>query len=113
MSGACVTYLEPAPPDVAWITLDELKAQLYIAHDWDDAPLTALLTQTSTRILLHLGPRGDPTWTPATVPSDIKAAVLKLSVAWWARRGDPAGSDVNVWRDIDLLLAMRRDPVVG
>ena len=105
--------LQPAPPDVAWITLDELKAQLYITHTWDDVPLTALLTQASTAILLYLGPRGDPAWTALTVPSDIKAAVLKLAVAWWAARGAPIAKDDLVWQAIDLLLARRRDPAIA
>jgi len=104
--------LAPAPPDVNWITLDELKAQLYITHSWDDPPLTKLITQASTAILLYLGPRGDPSWTPATVPADIGAAVLKLAVAWWAGRGDPAANDSKTWKEIGLLLERRRDPAL-
>jgi hypothetical protein len=102
----------PAPPDVTWITLDELKAQLYITHTWDDPPLTKLLTQASTAILIYLGPRGDATWTPTSVPADIGAAVLKLAVAWWAGRGNPAANDEKTWTEIRLLLERRRDPAL-
>jgi hypothetical protein len=104
--------LLPAPPDVAWVTLDELKAQLYITHTWDDPALTQLTTRASTAILDFLGTRGDPTWTPATVPSYVAVAVLKLAVAWWAARGDPSASDERAWRDVTLLLERRRDPAV-
>jgi len=103
----------PLPPDVTWITLAQLKAQLYIAHDWDDAALGELATAASTAIELYLWPRVDPAWTDATVPADIRAGVLKLAVAMWAGRGLPVSKDDAIWRDVGLLLERRRDPVLG
>lgn len=105
--------LPPAPPDVTWITLEQLKAQLYITHSWDDVALGELSTAASTAILGYLGPRGDPAWTALTVPADIRAAVLKLAVAMWAGRGLPVSRDDAVWRDVGLLLDRRRDPAIA
>lgn len=106
--------LPPVVPDVSWVTLDELKAQLRVTHDWDDTAITALGTQASTAILGYLKARGDPTWTPTTVPSDIKAAVLRLAGTYWRSRGDdPKPPDEATWMAIGLLLARRRDPALA
>jgi len=106
--------LPPTVPDVSWVTLDELKAQLYITSTVDDAALTQLGTECSTAILLYLHPRGDATWTAATVPSDVKQAVKRLATAYWTDRGDdPKGSAGTVWTDIGLLLARRKDLVIA
>lgn len=104
----------PVLPDVSWCTLTELKTQVHVAHDWDDVELTALGVQASTAILGYLHPRGDPTWTDATVPSDVKRAVLLLVGLYWRSRGDdPNPPDDETWKAIGLLLARRRDPVLA
>jgi len=107
--------LQPSPPDVVWLTLDELKAQLYITHAWDDAALTQLITEASTAIALYLHPRVEATWVdPTTVPADVKQAVKHLATAYWRDRGDdPQGTAKTVWDDIDVLLKRRRDPVLA
>jgi hypothetical protein len=103
-------------PDVTWVTLDELKAQLYITHTADDAALTALSTQASTAILGYLKSHGDPTWTPPTVPADVKRAVLLLATYYWGPggRGDVLQNpDDSVWPTIERLLARRRVPAMA
>lgn len=105
---------DPRPPDVSWVTLEEVKTQLHVSHSWDDVELTALGTQASTAILGYLHPRGDPAWTDATVPTDVKRAVLLLVGLYWRSRGDdPKPADEATWMAIGLLLARRRDPVIA
>lgn len=103
-------------PNVSWVTLDELKDQLYITHDWDDAALTRLGTETSTAILGYLKNHGDPAWDATTVPVDVKRAVLLLATSYWSPsgRGDvPAKPDDSVWKHIEQLLARRRAPAIA
>jgi hypothetical protein len=115
-----MTDFVPVPPltvpDVSWVTLDELKAQLYITHSWDDAALTALATHASTAILGYLKHAGDPAWTPTTVPADVKRSVLLLATHYWSPtgRGDVLQTkDDSVWVTIELLLARRRAPAIA
>jgi len=107
--------LPPSLPDVSWVTLDEVKAQVHVAHDWDDAELTALGTQASSAIAGYLHPRVDPAWTDATtVPAEVKRAVLLLVGCYWMSRGDlTASPDAETWTAVGLLLARRRDPVLA
>lgn len=106
--------LPPTIPDVSWVTLEEVKNQVQVTHEWDDATLTALGKQASTAILGYLHPRADQAWTSTTVPSDVKRAVLLLVGLYWVSRGDiPNPPDDETWKAIGLLLARRRDPVIA
>jgi hypothetical protein len=106
---------EPKTAPVSWATLEEIKTQVHVAHDWDDAELTAIGTQASTAIAGLLHPRVDPAWVDATtVPPEVKRAVLLLVGLYWRSRGDdPNPADAATWMAIGLLLARRRDPVLA
>ena len=53
------------------------------------------------------------TYTEANVPGDVQAAILVMLTHLWEHRGDNMAPDADVWRAIDNLLAMKKDPVIA
>ena len=52
-------------------------------------------------------------WTEANVPGDVQAAVLVLLTHLWEHRGDNMEPDDSIWRAVNNLLAMKKDPVIA
>lgn len=54
------------------------------------------------------------TWTDATVPARVQAAVLLYLGNLWVNRGDlMASTDADVWQAIERLLVRDRDPALA
>lgn len=54
-----------------------------------------------------------PLWTEANVPGDVQAAVLVLLTHLWEHRGDNMEPHDSIWRAVNSLLAMKKDPVIA
>lgn len=52
-------------------------------------------------------------WTAENVPTDVQAAVLVLLTHLWEHRGDNMDPDETVWKAVNNLIAMKRDPVIA
>lgn len=52
-------------------------------------------------------------WTDATVPKPVQAAVLLMLTHLWDHRGDDMAADDTLWGAIGRLLARSRDPVIA
>jgi hypothetical protein len=98
----------------------EVKPHLRIRDTDHDADIAQKLETAQEAILAYLGPAGDATWIPETAPAAVKHAILILLTHYYEHRGDdmaPSASgatpDADVWRAIQNLLAMYRDPTVA
>jgi hypothetical protein len=54
-----------------------------------------------------------PTWTDATVPGPVQAAVLLLLTHLYKHRGDDPSADAALWEAIGRLLIRFRDPALA
>jgi hypothetical protein len=98
------------------ITLAQAKAHLYITlpdGDPGDADLQLKLDQAEAIIRGRLKTQNDPAWTPTTVPGAITSAILLLLGELHEHRGDDAKNNADVWRAIDNLLSLYRDPALA
>jgi len=79
--------------------------------------VTQKLEASSAAIRDYLKDRNDPTWTPATVPKWIQAAVLLLLTHQYEHRGDEFGADGenddHVWSAIGRLCERSRMPTLA
>lgn len=103
---------DPVVPEL--VTLAGAKEHLRIRDDDHDSDVDGKRLAASAIVFRHLKAQADPGWTAATVPGDVKSAVLVLLTFLYQERGDGAQqtSAVDVWTCIDRLLAWRRDPAV-
>lgn len=99
------------------LTLAEAKAQLQITDTVHDAIVAQKLAAAEEQVLAYLAAAGDPTWTPATAPLEVKNAILGLTTHYYEHRGDDfgvGGRDVAViWRELAEMLKMYRDPTLA
>ena len=102
-------------PDL--VTLDTGKVHLHITGTAYDADVTQKIASASGAIRDYLKDRNDPTWTPATAPPWIVAAVLLLLAHLYEHRGDSFGpvndNDDRVWAAIGQLCRRSRDPALA
>ena len=100
-------------------TVAEVKAiQLRITDAAHDADVEQKLATAQEAVLAYLGPAGDATWTPETAPVAVKHAILLLTVHYYEHRGDDLGSNARseeaiIWKELQKLLAMYRDPALA
>ncbi len=97
------------------VTLAEAKAHLRITDTASDADITEKLEEAQEQILARLGSAGDPTWTAADAPRQVRNAIKLLLDAFYERRGgDEGGSDSlrKALETIDDLLGLYRDPTI-
>jgi len=99
------------------LTLEEAKAQLRIVDFSEDAVITQKLKAAQEGILAFLGAGGDPTWTPATAPEEVKNAILGLMTHYFEHRGDDFGAtslaEAVIWRELAYMLRFYRDPAIA
>lgn len=102
------------------VTLDTAKFHLRITDDLHDADVQLKLTQAQAAMLDYLAEAVDDTWTAATVPRIVEAAILLYTTHLYEHRGDdmsPSASgstpDAAVWDAIRRLLARLRMQALG
>ena len=127
VSGPVEAFFLPAAPvlatlvaaatDPVLVTLETAKMHLRITGTAHDPDVTQKMTAASASIRDYLTERNDPTWTPATVPPWVEAAVLLLLTHLYEHRGDEFGSgnenDDRVWSAIANLLRRSRDAAMA
>jgi hypothetical protein len=117
MPAGGVVMAAAAVGDPPLVTLDAAKQHLRITDPLHDADVTEKLTSASGAIRDYLGSSDDPTWTPATVPPWISAAVLLLLAHLYEHRGDEFGpsadNDDRVWNAIANLCRRSRTPALA
>lgn len=109
------------------LTLAELKRRLR-NPDTDDADLRAIIAEASGMVIERVKylrtDDGSPSWasqvdawTPATVPSGIKAAVFKMALHLEKFRGGdmevPPQEKGYLPTDVDALITPHRDPTIA
>jgi hypothetical protein len=99
------------------LTLEDAKRQLGITDSAHDELVAQKLKAAEEGILAYLGTGGDPTWTTATAPEEVKDAILGLLTSYYEHRGDDFGSsnlaEAVIWRELAHKLRFYRDPTVG
>jgi len=99
------------------VTLTDAKAHLKITtpdgHP-GDADIQAKLDAAEGIIRKHLKLQDDPSWTPATVPPPIPAAILLQLADLDIHRGGPGDDNApNNWDRIQTMLRPYRDPALA
>lgn len=95
------------------VELAVMKVHLRETGTEKDAEITRKTLEAQSHVLQYLKKGADPTWTYATVPLHVAAAIEKLTVHLWEDRGDGLGITrlkYDIWTEIAELLAMHRDP---
>ena len=99
------------------LTLQEAKAQLQIVDPAHDAVVAQKLAAAEEGILAYLAAGGDPSWTPATAPLEVKDAILAYMTHKYEHRGDDFGAanqaEAVIWRLLAEMLKMYRDPTIA
>ena len=113
-------YATLPPPTVLLVSLATAKQHLRITDALHDADIELKLTQAQHAILDYLAEVVDETWTEATVPRIVEAAILIYLTHLYEHRGDdmsPSASgstpDEDVWAAIRRLLARLRMQAIG
>lgn len=97
----------------ALVTLERAKQQLKEVDSARDAEIESLIEESSAAILDYIGPNADPTWTAATVPAEIrKAVLLDIAAADMGRQGD-AKEPQPLSDAVKNVLRRWRDPVLA
>lgn len=53
------------------------------------------------------------TWTELTVPRAVQTAMLLVLTHLYEHRGDDQSSDEALWRSVNNLISLHRDPVIA
>lgn len=94
---------------VALATVEEAKTRTRIDDEAEDDEVEAIVDQATAIVVKHLK-KPDHGWTPETVPADIKAAVLVVSVRIY---DDPQGDELWLNQTVRDLLNGHRDPALA
>lgn len=101
------------------LALDVAKEHLKITDTDHDAEVQREADAASLAIVGYLDTAADPTWTTATLPDDVRQAMLLLLGLFDAERGGPGLDRVTVdvaemtWKAIERLLMRRRPPALA
>lgn len=96
------------------LALDVAKEHLKITDADHDAEVQRMADASSLAIVGYLDTKADPAWTTATVPDDVRHAMLLLLGLFDAERGGPGLDRVSAdeaertWKAIESLLMRRR-----
>ena len=98
------------------LTLDVAKEHLHETGNERDAEIQREADAASAIILGYLDLYADDTWTAATLPDDVRAAMLLMLGYLDADRGGPGidrtsnDDDETTWRAVASILSRRRLP---
>jgi hypothetical protein len=100
-----------------WTTAEVKALQLRITDAAHDSDIDEKLATAQEAVLAYLGPAAEATWTPETAPVAVKHAILLLTVHYYEHRGDDFGiarpDEAVIWKELQNLLAMYRDPALA
>lgn len=88
------------------VTLDDAKEHLRVTIPDEDGDIYRKVEQASAIVVIYLKGATAPTWTEATVPGQIKAAVLVVLEALHERK--PID-----WVSVERLCMQSRDPALA
>jgi hypothetical protein len=102
----------------ALVSLEQAKAHLRVSSTDSDDDIQLKIEQASTLILERCGSTAywraiTATWTDATVPQSVQAAILLMVGHLHENRGDDMKADEALWMAIDRLIPMNKDPVIA
>lgn len=95
----------------ALVTLEMARA--HVRQPVADLDLQVKVNQASAIIVKYLKSQADPTWTEATVPLPVQAAILLMVAHLDQNRGDVMDQDEHVWNAINRQLVGYRDPALA
>jgi hypothetical protein len=102
------------------LALDVAKEHLKITDTDHDAEVQREADAASLTIVGYLDTAADPNWTTATLPDDVRQAMLLMLGLFDAERGGPgldarmAGDSAEMtWKAIERLLMRRRPPALA
>jgi len=100
------------------VTMAQAKLQLRIPTDESDADISMKLDQAEAIVINKCNSTAwwravTPTWTAATVPRGVHAAILIVLTHLYEHRGDDMGMDEKLWEAVDRLIVAFRDPVIS
>jgi hypothetical protein len=97
-----------------WTVAEVKQLQLRITDAAHDADVQEKLDAAEEYVLAYLGPAADATWTPTTAPRVVKNAILMMTMYLYEHRGDDtAPNDADIFRKLQNLLALYRDPAMA
>jgi Phage gp6-like head-tail connector protein len=70
-----------------FLTLARAKEELRVTHAYEDAVITDKVAQATDLVIRYLDTKADPTWTAATVPLAVTAAILMTLEDLYVHRG--------------------------
>ena len=113
-----LTYSRVTLAGPLWTTAEVKAIQLRITDAAQDADIDEKLATAQEAVLAYLGPAADASWTPASAPVAVKHAILLLTVHYYEHRGDDFTGQTNradavIWKELQNLLAMYRDPALA
>ena len=101
---------------VALVTLERAKSQVIVDFDDDDLLLQDICDLATDAVINYIG-QPDHTWTDATVPGTIKAAILLMVSDMYSNRGDDmkehGQADGYLPKPVTSLLHRYRSPVLA
>ena len=101
------------------ITLSMAKDHLRVTDALHDTDISSKILQSQNMILDYLKRGADSTWTVATVPYPVQAAILEMLAHLYEDRAisDLVGlgtmADEKVWASIERKLDRFRDPAMA
>jgi hypothetical protein len=98
------------------VTFDEAKTWLRVTDTDHDAEIETTREAANDLIYGYLKDRADETWTPTTVPAEIRHAILMLVAYYYERRGDDLEDpdrDTAIWAAVENVVKRRRDPALA
>lgn len=101
----------------ALITLATAKKHLRVTTTDQDGDILLKLTQAEALVLGRCNSTAwwraiTPTWTSATVPGGVQAAILTTLTHLRENRGDDMHLDESFWASVMNLITMNKDPVL-
>jgi hypothetical protein len=102
----------------ALVSMTDAKDHLRVTTTDSDGDIYTKVLQASELVLGRCNSTAwwraiTPSWTEATVPADVQAAVLLVLTHLHEHRGDDMSADHALWAAVDRLIAMKRDPVIA
>lgn len=103
---------------MALVTLATARKHLRPSSTDEDSDVLLKLSQAEAIVLDYLNTTATwravtVTWTDATVPRQVEAAILLVLTHLYENRGDNMAPDAALWEAVRRLVDRTRDPVLA